>query len=311
MGIVRLFDKSDFQNFMGGIQVGESVSREGMSVYWLFGQTPANQLDVATIEEALSQGYLNFKEQSQASVPNAKVENRGKSHVLLLGGDIVVGGLQDRVLAKDFLLAPESEPVDLSVYCVEQGRWGGKRADFGAAEIIAAPEMRTQMAAKLAQTDVWDSVERFSKRTGTHSATHAYKAIYAQQEVASHLQEVEKEIDINIAQGAQGAAIFIDGALAGIDIFEDPSLFKREWKKILRASAMATYGQSPRKGGDEQQQRKSVEEILKEAASAELDSKSNAGTGTVLEFKVGKHLGTALDYDGHILHTSIHKASTN
>jgi len=108
-----------------------------------------------------------------------------------------------------------------------------------------------------------------------------------------------------------GAAIFIDRTLAGIDIFEDSSLFKREWTKILRASAMATYGQSLRKQGGEQQQRKSVEEILKKVASAKLESQSNAGTGTVLEFKVGKHLGTALSYNGHILHTSIHKASTN
>ncbi len=71
---------------------------------------------------------------------------------------------------------------------------------------------------------------------------------------------------------------------------------------------MATYGQSPRKRGGEQLQRKSVEEILRKAASTELKSQTNAGTGTGLEFKVGKHLGTALDYKGHILHTSIHKA---
>lgn len=311
MGIVRQFDKSNFQNFIGSIQVGECVSREGMAVFWLFGQEPSQQLDVDTIEEALSQGYLKFEEQSQATVPTAKVENRGKSHVLLLGGDVVVGGLQDRVLATDFLLAPESKPVDLSVYCVEQGRWGGEMVNFKAGEIIAAPEMRFKMAANCDQGVVWDSVVNFSKRTGTHSATYAYKEIYEQPEVYSHLQEVEKEIDINMAQGAQGAAIFIDGTLAGIDIFEDPSLFSREWKKILRASAMATYGQSPRKRGVEQLQRKTVEEILKETASAELESQPNAGTGWSLEFTVGKHLGTALDYDGHILHTSIHKASIN
>ena len=168
--------------------------------------------------------------------------------------------------------------------------------------------MKSMDATKHDQKHVWDSVESFSIRTGTHSATYVYKEIYEQPEVYSHLQEVEKEIDFNIAKGALGAAIFIDGTLAGIDIFEDPSLFKRDWTKILRASAMATYGQSPRRRGVEQLQRKTVEEILKEAASTELKSQTNAGTGTVLEFKVGKHLGTALDYDGHILHTSIRKA---
>ncbi len=168
--------------------------------------------------------------------------------------------------------------------------------------------MKSMDAAKHDQKHVWDSVGNFSKDTRTHSPTYAYRDIYEQPEVYSHLQEVEMEIDFNIAQGALGAAIFIDGTLAGIDIFEDPSLFNREWKKILRASAMATYGQSPRKRGGEQLQRKSVEEILRKAASTELKSQTNAGTGTGLEFKVGKHLGTALDYKGHILHTSIHKA---
>lgn len=171
--------------------------------------------------------------------------------------------------------------------------------------------MKSMDAAKLDWKHVWNSVESFSKDTRTHSATYAYREIYEQPEVYSYLQAVEKEIDFNIAQGALGAAIFINGTLAGIDIFEDPSLFKRQWTKILRASAMATYGQSPRKRGGEKQQRKSVEEILKKVASAKLESQSNAGTGTVLEFKGGKHIGTALDYNGYILHTSIHKASTN
>lgn len=234
-----------------------------MSVFWLFGEKPAQQLDVLTIEEAISQGYLNFKEKPQATVPTAKVENRGKEYVFLLGGEILVGGLQDRVLATDVLLAPESKPVDLSVYCVEQGRWGGERPNIKTSENFSAPSMRSQIAAKRGQNAVWNSVQKFSQDTKTDSATHAYREIYEKAEVQKHIGEVERAIDFNIAQGAQGAAIFIDGTLAGIDIFEDPSLFKREWRKILRASAMAMYGRSPHKREDEQQLRKSVKEILK------------------------------------------------
>ncbi len=72
MGIVRLFDKSDFQTFIGSVRVGEGVSRDGMAVFWLFGEKPAQQLDVSTIEEAISQGHLTFKEQPQAEVPTVQ-----------------------------------------------------------------------------------------------------------------------------------------------------------------------------------------------------------------------------------------------
>ncbi len=63
--------------------------------------------------------------------------------------------------------------------------------------------MKSMDAAKLDQKHVWNSVERLSKVTGTHSATHAYCKIYEQPKVYNYIQEVEKEIDFNIAQGAQ------------------------------------------------------------------------------------------------------------
>jgi len=41
--------------------------------------------------------------------------------LLLLACEIVSGGKQDRVIGKDRILPAESDPVDLSVFCVEPG----------------------------------------------------------------------------------------------------------------------------------------------------------------------------------------------
>ncbi len=57
--------------------------------------------------------------------------------MVLLAGEILLGGKQNRVMTEDILLPPLSAPVDLQVYCVEQGRWsvsasgGGGTTSFG------------------------------------------------------------------------------------------------------------------------------------------------------------------------------------
>src|SRR5437870_5501500 len=61
-------------------------------------------------------------------VENAQVNqlvlvNNSKRPLLLLAGEIVTGGKQDRVIGKDRIVPAESDPIDLSVFCVEPGRW--------------------------------------------------------------------------------------------------------------------------------------------------------------------------------------------
>ena len=51
--------------------------------------------------------------------------------MLLLAGEIVAGGKQDRVIGKDRIVPAESDPVDLGVFCVEPGRWVATSEQFG------------------------------------------------------------------------------------------------------------------------------------------------------------------------------------
>src|SRR5580704_1393676 len=58
--------------------------------------------------------------------------NNSKRPLLLLAGEIVTGGKQDRVIAKDRIVPPGADPIDLSVFCIEHGRWMESSAKFGA-----------------------------------------------------------------------------------------------------------------------------------------------------------------------------------
>ena len=78
-----------------------------------------------------------------AQVNQLVLVNNSKRPLLLLAGEIVTGGKQDRVIGKDRLVPPQSEPVDLGVFCVEPGRWVAKSANFGA---LGGNMARTQRA---------------------------------------------------------------------------------------------------------------------------------------------------------------------
>ena len=74
--------------------------------------------------------------------------NNSRRPLLLLAGEIVTGGKQDRVIGKDRIVPAESDPVDLSVFCVEPGRWVAAigKNDFSASGVaggvLASPGVR-------------------------------------------------------------------------------------------------------------------------------------------------------------------------
>ena len=55
-------------------------------------------------------------QQGSAEVNRLVLVNNSKRPLLLLAGEIVAGGKQDRVIGKDRIVPAESDPVDLSVF---------------------------------------------------------------------------------------------------------------------------------------------------------------------------------------------------
>ena len=80
-----------------------------------------------------------------ASVNELSLINRSGKKLMLLAGEVIVGGKQDRIVQDDLIVPPVSVPVSLSVFCVEHGRWsqraseggGGGGASAAAAPVIA------------------------------------------------------------------------------------------------------------------------------------------------------------------------------
>ena len=97
--------------------------------------------DVVVTEAGSVQGLIRRHGAPQVRHDGAEVNrlvlvNNSKRPLLLLAGEIVSGGKQDRVIGKDRIIPAESDPIDLSVFCVEPGRWVATSEHFGASEAM-------------------------------------------------------------------------------------------------------------------------------------------------------------------------------
>ncbi len=294
----------ELQRFVATVRIGSGKVHGALQVFWLHG-APAVGFPVATLEEARASGDLLITEREQATVPELVVENRGKGHVLLLAGEILLGGKQNRVLTEDLLLPPRSGPRPIGVYCVEQGRWVERSAGFEARGSFAAPGLRAKVLEKEGQGRVWAEVNRYARSAAAPSPTGSYQAIYDKPEVKAHLSEAEQALDHRAAPGALGAAVFVADALVGVDLFCDPTLFARQWPKLLRAQAVEAYRRPSESPVDAAKLRARVERLLRMAGAVEGTLRTNAGVGHLFECRLEAHRGAALVFDGRVIHAAI------
>src|SRR6476469_7492711 len=96
-----------------------------------------------------------------AEVNRLVLVNNSTHPLILLAGEVVTGGKQDRVVGKDRIVPAESDPVDLSVFCVEHGRWIETSTKFDThASVMLQPSVRMKAMADQDQQKVWDEVGR-------------------------------------------------------------------------------------------------------------------------------------------------------
>jgi hypothetical protein len=92
--------------------------------------------------------------------------NNSDRPLILLAGEIVTGGKQDRVIAKDRVVPAQSDPIDLSVFCIEPGRWTESSGSFDtvsrekSGSFMVQPKVRSQAMVAENQQQVWDSVHK-------------------------------------------------------------------------------------------------------------------------------------------------------
>jgi len=203
--------------------------------------------------------------------------NNSNRPLLLLAGEIVTGGKQDRIIGKDRLVPAESDPIDLSVFCVEPGRWVGSSASFMAPELhgnvmgaIVQPSVRSKAMADKDQKQVWDEVGK-SRAAMTEtvevsggnaveaplaelSQTSSYARTIANRAVQGKIDEVATPLDQDYRsvigqlrdKNAVGVVVAINGQIIWADVFASTRLLEKYWPKLVRSYAAESMAQPTR-----------------------------------------------------------------
>ena len=276
---------------LGGLTLGSAAVQGGLAVLWLHAKDSAGgppPLEILTLDESRARGALTVIERPEATVPALIAENRGKTYVLLLAGEILIGGKQNRVLREDLLLPPLSGPRNIAVYCVEQGRWNEGRKDFDSHSSVVQPSVRSEVLRKAEQSRIWSGVAAASRSMAA----------------PSHLEQTTRSFDPTVAPTAAGAAVFVGPNLAGVDVFHAPGLFAREWSKLLRAYALDAYAVAPG-AWDETGARARTDGLLRAAARVAGGLRGSVGAGRLFEFALDGRRGAALLFEGQAIHVAI------
>jgi hypothetical protein len=270
------------------------------------GQEPT--MAYRTLAEAIQSGEAVISEHASASVPTLQVLNRSSLPVLILDGDEVVGGLQNRV-ANTTLLVPSRSTFDLPVSCVEHGRWHETQTTFGAGESVH-PSLRRQKAEQVTssfltmaqpiadQAAVWAEVDTRHRRTGTTSATSALRDAYVER--SGDLEATERALTCPY-DGALGIVAFMDGHALCADLFDRPSTLDHYWSRLVRSYALEALDARP----NAEPRLDSAVRLLQRPVHATLTPFPSPGLGVDVRITGTGVVGAALLYEGSVVHAAL------
>ena len=148
--------------------LGRPVTYENVTVWPIIygGEEQQQQVDYATLGEAMQNGWIEIVEMPDGErVSSVTLKYTGTKPLILLAGDLLLGGKQDRVVAEDTVVEPRSTAV-VKVYCVERGRWTGSTMSFGYAGTQVPTNVKEQ-AIIAGQSEVWGQTSGFNALAAT------------------------------------------------------------------------------------------------------------------------------------------------
>ena len=267
----------------GDWRILDPVTYENISVFPVVASYGQDTSVFLTLEEGLATGQVVVRERggeemvrgrdgrpvylpqtTGASVNQLVLVNRSKRPLLLLAGELVSGGKQDRVIGKDRIVPVGAPPLPLDVFCVEHGRWTGS-SQFASAPTIVHPSVRERAAVDQRQTEVWEAVRsgttvqadraapapmisesRLQSAIAGNAHTEAYEKIYQSGAVGISIDDFVAEVERRFSSATSGlkgervvgVVVAYGGEVAWSDIFASGELFDHYWHKLLRSYAV-------------------------------------------------------------------------
>lgn len=255
-------------NDQGGFKVLPAIVSGNLAIFPVVGKASYDTSQLMTLDEGVRSGQVTVTEAGDErglvrpgqAMPRRRegdevnrlvLYNNSNHPLLLLAGEIVTGGKQDRVIGSDRIVPPNTGPIDLGVFCVEPGRWVASSANFGSMGTqMAQPSVRTPAMAERDQNQVWANVRASnakiansltSSEAASVAGTSSYAKVFESAPVAKMVsayggadneQAILRELR---AKGAVGVVVAVNGRVLWSDVFASTELLSKYWPKLMRS----------------------------------------------------------------------------
>lgn len=310
-----------------GVTVDAPVIYENLAVYMIHREGAEPQAEYITLEEGLKAGTVKVTEKEQRDVNELLIQNDSDRPLYVQSGDLVRGGQQDRAIAQDFVVPPNSKPMPISSFCVEQGRWETRAGEdargfdvSGGAGQLVSKEMKLATRLDKDQEKVWKEVADSNEATrggaefrdvGGVSLSTSLSLVQSDETVQKSVDEYAVKLK-NLPEGKSdvvGFAFCINGEINTIEIYHDPGLFAKLWPKLLRsAGAEALSKKSEKKSGGVPTPEAVLAFINQERASAKkTEEKSGDRMSVTVYDKKEAVIFESKDLEGNVVRCQVIK----
>jgi hypothetical protein len=205
---------------------------------------PVQQQRINNVNLDIPQRVLALDEGGESDEVNKLyIQNTSKDSVFIMAGEVVKGGKQDRVIAMDMVIPPNSEPIDLSVFCVEHGRWtydGSAAADgFTGHANVANTSVRKAAVVSKNQSEVWSKVEEVTTANDAQTSTGTLNALEKDADYQKELKDYEAKFGgvPSSMPSVIGLVAVTGNRVIGCDMFATPDLFRNAYPDLLKSYA--------------------------------------------------------------------------
>jgi hypothetical protein len=266
------------------------ATHANLTIFLIHGKETLDGKTFLTLQEALEQKKVIVHE--TGNVNQLTIENTTPGEeVYVQSGDIVKGGKQDRTLPHDTLVGPASGQIPIDSFCVEHGRWSGRKAESAtsfdlSSSNIGISELRRAAYApgESSQAAVWENVartqERLSQKLGTSVRAAASQS--SLQLTLEHPALRESLASYTRALGALpegqddviGYIAVVNGKILSADVYASRSLFRKLWPKLLEGSATEAFLEASSESGFTPPSEEVLRKFLTEAEAGRPSSES-------------------------------------
>jgi hypothetical protein len=279
------------------IELSKPQVHESLAIIPL--KTEKSYIDILTLKKGLELELVEVKECETSEVNTLIVKNNAVTPLILIDGEEVVGGDQNRIVNSTVLVDAKSE-MKIPVSCTEKGRWAYK-SEFEQSDYIA--NFNTRRAKEHAsrthnhyQDVIWSSISSLEVEHNYASPTCAMEESYENLKI-DHGKIIK---EFNIESGQNGVLIIVNGEIKGFELFLNPEIYREFHEKILKSYLIDSKicNETFAVNID------AAKEVIQNAFDSTFEKRENIGLEEAFEFENDDGIGTLYEYKEKIIHLS-------